>query len=55
MFSFLRSIGVDPGVVKAPDTCLPIETYLLIQDEAARFMDDPYFGLHIREFAEAGS
>ena len=53
--AFLRSIGVEPGMVKAPDTRLPIETYLLIQDEAARFVNDPYFGLHMGEFAEAGS
>jgi len=53
--AFLHSIGVDPEMVKAPDTQLPIDTYLLIQDEAARFVNDPYFGLHMGEFAEAGS
>lgn len=53
--AFLRSISVDPEMVRAPDTRLPIETYLLIQDEAARFVNDPYFGLHMGEFAEAGS
>jgi AraC-like DNA-binding protein len=52
---FLRSLGVDPGAVRAPDTHLPIETYLLIQDEAAEYVNDPYFGLHMGEFAEAGS
>jgi len=53
--AFLRSLGVDPETVKAPDTRLPIETYLLIQDQAAEFTHDPYFGLHMGEFAEAGS
>ena len=52
---FLRSLKLDPQVVKAPDTQLPIETYLLIQDEAAEYVNDPYFGLHMGEFAEAGS
>ena len=33
----------------------PIDTYLLIQDEAALYTNDPYFGLHMGEFAEAGS
>ena len=53
--AFLRSIGVDPETVKAPDTRLPIETYLHIQDSAAEYVNDPYFGLHMGEYAEAGS
>lgn len=53
--AFLRSIGVEPGMVKAPDTRLPVDTYLLIQDKAADYVNDPYFGLHMGEFAEAGS
>jgi AraC-like DNA-binding protein len=52
---FLRSLGVDPPAVKAPDARIPIETYLLIQEGAAEFTHDPYFGLHMGEFAEAGS
>ncbi|MDL1910474.1 AraC family transcriptional regulator [Chloroflexi bacterium CFX6] len=52
---FLRSLGVDPPTVKAPDERIPVETYLLVQDEAARFVHDPYLGLHMGEFAEAGS
>jgi len=53
--AFLRSLGIDPELVRSPDTRLPIETYLLIQDEAAEYVNDPYFGLHMGEFAEAGS
>lgn len=53
--AFLRSIGVAPEMVKAPDTRLPIETYLHIQDSAAEFVNDPYFGLHMGEYAEPGS
>lgn len=53
--AFLRSIGVDPALVRSPDSRLPVETYLLIQDEAAEYVNDPYFGLHMGEFAEAGS
>lgn len=53
--AFLRSLSLDPQTVKAPDTQLPIETYLLIQDEAAGYVNDPYFGLHMGEFAEVGS
>jgi len=52
---YLRSIGVDPATVKSPDARIPVETYLLIQDEAARYTNNPYFGLHMGEFAEAGS
>jgi len=53
--AYLRSLGVDPAIVKSPDARIPIETYLLIQDEAALYTNDPYFGLHMGEFAEAGS
>jgi AraC-like DNA-binding protein len=53
--AFLRSIGVEPETVKAPDTRLAIEMYLHIQDSAAKYVNDPYFGLHMGEFAEAGS
>ncbi|NUM44074.1 MAG: AraC family transcriptional regulator [Anaerolineales bacterium] len=52
---FLHSLGVDPQTVRALDERIPVETYLLIQDEAARFIRDPYLGLHMGEFAEAGS
>ena len=53
--AFLRTLGVDPRTVRSPDARIPIETYLLIQDEAAEYVHDPYFGLHMGEFAEAGS
>ena len=52
---FLRSLGVEPAAVRLPDARIPLETYLLIQDEAAEFTLDPYFGLHMGEYAEAGS
>src|SRR5215208_1828868 len=53
--TFLISLGVDPARVKAPDAPVPIETYLLLQEEAAVFVNDLYFGLHLGEFAKAGS
>jgi AraC-like DNA-binding protein len=53
--AFLSSLGVDPDTVKSPDSRISLETYLLIQDEAAEYVNDPYFGLHMGEFAEAGS
>ncbi|MBK9925206.1 MAG: AraC family transcriptional regulator [Anaerolineales bacterium] len=53
--TFLRSLNVDPTKVRSFDTHIPIETYLLIQDKAAEYVNDPYFGLHMGEFAEVGS
>jgi AraC-like DNA-binding protein len=53
--TFLRSIEIDPESVKSPDTYLPVETYLHIQESAAVYTNDPCFGLHMGEFAEAGS
>ena len=53
--AFLRSLDIDPVSVKSPDEYIPVETYLRIQDSAAEHVHDPYFGLHMGEFAEAGS
>lgn len=52
---FLRSIGVEPESVKAPDSRIPIEKYLYIQESAAEYTHDLCFGLHMGEYAEAGS
>ncbi len=52
---FLRSIGIEPALVKSPDAHIPVDTYLFIQEKAAQHTNDPYFGLHMGEFAEAGS
>jgi AraC-like DNA-binding protein len=53
--AFLRTLGLNPDEVRSPDSYLPLETYLLIQDQAAEYVHDPYFGLHMGEYAEAGS
>lgn len=53
--AFLRSLNIDPATVKSPDDYIAVDTYLRIQDSAAEFVCDPYFGLHMGEFAEAGS
>ncbi|MBI5954600.1 MAG: AraC family transcriptional regulator [Chloroflexi bacterium] len=53
--AFLRSLGINPVMVKSPDEYIPVDTYLRIQDSAAEYINDPYFGLHMGEFAEAGS
>lgn len=52
---FLHSIEVEPDSVKAPDSRIPIEKYLHIQESAAEYTHDPCFGLHMGEYAEAGS
>ena len=53
--AFLQTLGIDPASVKSPDARIPVETYLLIQDQAAEYVHDPYLGLHMGEFYEAGS
>jgi hypothetical protein len=53
--AFLRSLDIEPETVRSPDAYIPVETYLLIQDEAARYVNDPCFGLHMGEFVEPGS
>lgn len=53
--AFLRSLEIDPETVRSPDAYIPVETYLCIQDGAAEYVNDPYFGLHMGEFAGPGS
>ncbi len=53
--AFLRSLGYDPAPFRSPDARIPVETYLRIQDMAADYTADPCFGLHMGEYAEAGS
>jgi AraC-like DNA-binding protein len=53
--AFLRSLDVDAAILNGPDAYIPIATYLQIQEGAAVYTHDPYFGLHMGEFAEAGS
>lgn len=55
MDEVFRGAGVDPGFLKNPDARIPIETYIAIEDESVRISKDPYFGLHMGEFAEPGS
>ncbi|MBA7707985.1 hypothetical protein ES703_116872 [subsurface metagenome] len=50
-----RSQGVNLVILKSPDGRIPLETYIAIEDEAARVTGDPCFGLHMGEFAEPGS
>ena len=52
---FLRSINVDPEMVKAPDSRIPIDTYLHIQESAAEYVNDSKFGFHMGQYAEPGS
>ena len=53
--AFLRSLDIEPQAVRSPDAYIPVETYLRIQDAAAEYVNDPYFGLHTGEFAQPGS
>lgn len=53
--ALLRGLGVDPATAHSPDGYIPVETYLSIQESGAQIAGDPYFGLHMGEFAEAGS
>jgi hypothetical protein len=53
--TFLHSLHIEPDTVKSPDTYIPVETYLRIQDGAAKYIIDPYLGLHMGKFAQPGS
>lgn len=50
-----RSAGVDPKILERPDSRISLESYMAVEEEAARVTADPCFGLHMGEFAEPGS
>ena len=51
----LRAAGAEPGVLDDPDGRIAIETYLDIEDEAARISGDDCLGLHMGEYFEPGN
>ena len=53
--AFLHTIGINPQVAKSPDGTIALETYLFIEEEAARYTEDACFGLHMGQYAEPGS
>jgi AraC-like DNA-binding protein len=53
--TFLQSLDLDPELPDSPDSYLSLDTYLYIQDQAAEYTEDPYFGLHMGEYADPGS
>ena len=52
---FLCSLSVNPAAVRTPDARIPVDTYLLIQDEAAHYVHDVYFGLHMGNLPKPGA
>ncbi|MDP4094659.1 MAG: AraC family transcriptional regulator, partial [Bacillota bacterium] len=52
---FLRSVDIEPVIMESPDERISVEKYINIEDEAARITNDPYFGLHMGQFVEAGN
>ncbi len=53
--NFFAASGLPPDIFQRPDDRLPMESYLAVEEEAARITGDSYFGLHMGEFVEPGS
>jgi AraC-like DNA-binding protein len=51
----LRSAGADASLLLLPDARISAETYIKIEEEAVKASGDPYFGIHMGEYAEAGN
>jgi len=49
-----RSLDLNSAILKSPDARIPFETYIAIEDEAARISGDPCFGLHMGQYIEPG-
>ncbi len=53
--SVLRSAGADDSLLTLPDARISAQTYINIEEEAVKISGDPYFGIHMGEYAEAGN
>ncbi len=51
----LRTAGADPSVLEDPDGRIAIETYLDVEDAAAKAAGDPCLGLHMGEYVKPDS
>jgi AraC-like DNA-binding protein len=51
----LSSVGINSSILTSPDERISVEKYIFLEDEAARATKDPYFGLHMGQFMEAGN
>lgn len=52
---FLKAVDLDASLLKQPDGRIPVEKYIEVEEKAAGMTCDPCFGLHMGQFAEAGS
>ncbi|MBN1472656.1 MAG: AraC family transcriptional regulator [Syntrophaceae bacterium] len=50
-----RAAGLAAAVLDSPDSHISLESYIAVEDEAARVSGDAYFGLHMGEFVEPGN
>lgn len=53
--SLLKVVGIDPDLVHSPDSRIPVEIYLTIEEKAVAMTGDPCFGLHVGQFYAPGS
>ncbi|MFA6508296.1 MAG: AraC family transcriptional regulator [Treponemataceae bacterium] len=53
--SLLEAAGIDPSLVHSPDSRIPVDAYLAIEEKAAAMTSDPCFGLHVGQFYAPGS
>lgn len=53
--AFFRSHNIDPEMLSSPDVRIPVELYISVEDAVAHVTCDPYSGLHMGQFMEAGS
>jgi hypothetical protein len=52
--AFMDGVSLSHEMLSNPDTRIPIEKYIEVEKMAARVSGDPFFGLHMGQFAEAG-
>lgn len=53
--SLFKAVGIDPDLAHSPDSRIPVEVYLTIEEKAVAMTGDPCFGLHVGQFYAPGS
>ncbi|MCX7773647.1 MAG: AraC family transcriptional regulator [Clostridia bacterium] len=52
---FMKSVALESSLLRNPDGRISVERYVIIEETASKVTNDPCFGLHMGQFAEAGN
>lgn len=52
---FMKSMKMDINILSDSDKRIPVERYVMVEEAAAKVLNDPCFGLNMGQYTEAGN